>query len=233
MIIPIAGLLALLSPRLSGGRLRRYAEVRLRHGWIVVAALAAQILIIEIVPGGSHAVLSAVHLATYAAAGAWVWLNRRVPGLWIVAVGAASNGVTIALNGGTLPASARALDGAGLEIDSDGFVNSGVLESARLPWLGDVFWIPEGWPLANVFSVGDLLVVGGIAWGAHRICASRLVPARWAWTPEPAIPAASHPAPSHPAAGHPASGPVAGAVSRPPAGPFAPPAVAGSEKPAT
>jgi uncharacterized protein DUF5317 len=183
VIIPIAGLLALLSPALTGGRLTRYAEVRLRHGWIVVAALVAQILIIEVVAESQRGVLSAVHVATYAAAGVWVWLNRRVPGLWIVAVGAASNGVTIALNGGTLPASARALEGAGLNLDPDSFVNSGVLADARLPWLGDIFWIPEGWPLANVFSIGDALIVGGIAWGAHRICGSRLVPARWAWTP--------------------------------------------------
>lgn len=178
MIIPIAGLLALLSPALLGGRLARYAEVRLRHGWIVVLALVAQILIIEVVPEGQRAVLSAVHLATYGAAGLWVWLNRRIPGLWVVAIGAACNGITIALNGGTLPASSRALENAGLVLSPDDFVNSGVIEGAWLPWLGDVFWIPSGWPLANVFSVGDVLIVAGIAWGAHRICGSRLVPVR-------------------------------------------------------
>jgi len=183
VIIPIAGLLALLSPVLTGGRLTRFADVRLRHGWLVVGALVAQILILEVVAESQRGVLSAVHVATYAAAGVWVWLNRRVPGLWIVAVGAATNGVTIALNDGTLPASARAVAGAGLELDPNNFVNSGVLADARLPWLGDIFWIPEGWPLANVFSIGDALIVVGIAWGAHRICGSRLVPARWAWTP--------------------------------------------------
>jgi hypothetical protein len=40
-----------------------------------------------------------------------------------------------------------------------------------------VFAIPAGWPLANVFSIGDLLIVLGAAWGAHRICGSALVPA--------------------------------------------------------
>jgi hypothetical protein len=192
VIIPIAGLLALLSPTLAGGRLSRYADVRLRHGWIVVTALLAQIVIIEIVPEAADTVLSGVHLATYAAAGAWVWINRRIPGLWIVAVGAACNGVTIALNGGTLPASPRAIEKAGLALDPDSFVNSGVIENARLPWLGDVFWIPEGWPLANVFSIGDALIVAGIAWGAHRICRSRLVPR---WSPGPPAEAAPTTAP--------------------------------------
>lgn len=187
MIIPIAGLLALLSPALFGGRLTRYADVRLRHGWIVVAALLAQIVILEVVADSHKVVLAAVHLATYAAAGVWVWLNRQVPGLWVVALGAACNGVTIALNGGTLPASRHAVESAGLSLSSEDFLNSGVMDDARLPWLGDVFWIPQGWPLANVFSVGDVLIVLGIAWGAHRICDSALVrPWRRAARPAPA-----------------------------------------------
>ncbi|HEU5000012.1 MAG TPA: DUF5317 domain-containing protein [Lapillicoccus sp.] len=195
MIIPLAGLIALLSPLAFGGRLGRYAEVRIRSGWLVFAALAAQVLVIEVVPDGDRVVLSAVHLATYAVAGLFVWRNRDVPGLWILALGAASNGVTIALNGGTLPASADAVRHAGLALESEEFLNSGVLENPRLPWLGDVFWIPDGWPMANVFSIGDVLIVLGIGWGAHRVAGSRLVPARWHWAP----PTAQQPRPDQPA----------------------------------
>ena len=183
MIIPLAGLLALLSPLAFGGRLGRYAQVRIRSGWLVFAALAAQVVVIEVLPDGDRAVLSAVHLATYAVAGLFVWRNRDVPGLLILALGAASNGITIALNGGTLPASADAVRNAGLALESEEFLNSGVLEHPRLPWLGDVFWIPDGWPMANVFSIGDVLIVLGIGWGAHRVAGSRLVPARWHWQP--------------------------------------------------
>jgi hypothetical protein len=180
VIIPVMGLLAVLSPVLAGGRLRRLADVRFRHTWIVLVALAAQVVAISVLPEADHTVLSGVHLATYVAAGAFVWLNRAVPGLLVVAAGAASNGVTIALNGGTLPASRSALERAGLHLESGEFVNSGVLEHPRLGFLGDVFAIPEGLPLSNVFSVGDVVIVLGVAWGAHRICRSRLVPA---WTP--------------------------------------------------
>jgi hypothetical protein len=183
VIIPFAGLLALLSPLAFGGRLGRYAEVRIRSGWLVFAALAAQVLVIEVLPDGDRVVLSAVHLATYAVAALFVGRNRDVPGLWILALGAASNGVTIALNGGTLPASADAVRHAGLALESEEFLNSGVLAHPRLPWLGDVFWIPDGWPLANVFSIGDVLIVVGIGWGAHRVSGSRLVPDRWRWQP--------------------------------------------------
>jgi hypothetical protein len=48
----------------------------------------------------------------------------------------------------------------------------------RLAFLGDVFAVPASWPLSNVFSVGDMLIAVGLAWGVHRICGSRLVP-RW------------------------------------------------------
>ncbi len=191
MIIPVLAVLLVLSPLVAGGKLRRYGDVRIRYGWVVALALAAQIVAIEVLPGAARLGLSAVHVATYVAAGAFVWFNRAVPGLWLVALGAASNGVTIALNGGTLPASASALKSAGIDLDSSEFLNSGVLADPRLPWLGDVFAIPAGWPLANVFSIGDVLILCGVAWGSHRVCGSRLVP-RWE---RPAPPAVAAPEP--------------------------------------
>ena len=177
MIIPVLGLLAVLSPMLAGGSLRRLGDLRIRCAWILVLALVAQIVVIEVVPRADPVVLSGVHLATYVAAGVFVAINRQVPGLWLVALGAASNGLTIAANGGTLPASRSALERAGVHLVPGEFLNSGVLPHPRLAFLGDVFAIPAGLPLANVFSIGDVLIVLGVGWGVHRICGSRLVPA--------------------------------------------------------
>ena len=185
MIIPVLGVLAVLSPLLTGGSLRRLADLRFRGTWILVAALLAQVVAIEVVPDANHDLLSAVHLATYVAAGWYVVLNRSIPGLWVVALGAASNGIAIAANGGTLPASRTALETAGIHLEPGEFVNSGVLEHPHLGFLGDVFAIPAGVPLANVFSIGDVLIVLGVAWGAHRVCGSRLVPP-WRTRPEAA-----------------------------------------------
>ena len=42
--------------------------------------------------------------------------------------------------------------------------------SPRLPWLGDVFAIPRGWPLANVFSIGDVVIVVAVGYFAHMVC---------------------------------------------------------------
>jgi hypothetical protein len=178
MIIVVLGLLALLSPALTGGHLGRLAQLRLEGMWLILLALVVQIVIIDFVPGANATALGGLHVLSYLLAAGFVVLNRRVPGLPLMAVGAACNGITIALNGGTLPASAAALRAAGYATSASGFVNSGTLANPRLSWLGDVFSVPAWLPLANVFSVGDVLILVGVAWGSHRICDSRLVPAR-------------------------------------------------------
>jgi hypothetical protein len=180
VIIPLLGLIALMSPLVTGGRLRRWGDVRLRQAYVLPIALVTQVVIIEVIPKANHGALSAVHVATYVAAGWFVWVNRAIPGLWIIAVGAASNGITIALNGGTLPASRSALNAAGIHPKDGKFLNSGVLAHPHLGFLGDVFAIPDRFPLSNVFSVGDTLIVIGVFWAAQRICGSRLAPA---WRP--------------------------------------------------
>jgi hypothetical protein len=192
VIIPVLGLLGALSPLLAGGRLRRYADITIRRPWVLFLALLAQVLVIEVVPRANHGALAAVHVATYVAAGYFVWANRSTPGLWIVALGAASNGLTIAINGGTLPASSSALAAAGIHQDAGEFLNSTTLAHPHLGFLGDVFAIPDSWPLSNVFSVGDVLIVLGLVWGAHRICGSRLTPV-WHHQADAGAPAAQAP----------------------------------------
>jgi hypothetical protein len=97
--------------------------------------------------------------------------------------------VTIAVNGGTLPASPSALRRAGLPLTEDEFSNSAVIEDALLPWLGDVFAVPAGMPLANVFSIGDIVMALGAAYAVHRICGTRLVRRRTPVALEPIEPA--------------------------------------------
>ena len=183
MIIPLFALLLVLSPALLGGRLRRLGGVRLQHTWLILGTLVVQVVAVEL-PFGPDWLPSATHVATYAVAGLFVWLNRRIPGLLAIGLGATSNGVTIALNGGRLPASEQALRLAGRLGSTRGFANSGLVEHPRLPFLGDVFAIPASWPLHNVFSVGDLIIVLGAGYASLRICGARgLAP----WT-DPAIP---------------------------------------------
>ena len=77
-----------MSPSLFGGQHVAASRMcELRGWWILFGALLAQIVIIEVVPGANRGVLEAVHMATYVAAGAFVAINWRVPGLLVIALG--------------------------------------------------------------------------------------------------------------------------------------------------
>ena len=169
-------LVALVSVPLTGGRLGELAEVRLRQRWTILAALAIQILITTILPEGSASLHAGLHLGTYVLAGVFVAANRRLPGMLLIALGAGLNLLVIAANGGVMPADPGALERAGLPTVSGEFENSAALANPRLPFLGDVFAIPASLPFANVFSIGDVvLLVGGLL-ALHCLCGSRLVP---------------------------------------------------------
>lgn len=159
------GLVALFSPALAG----RWPAGLLVRRWLwpslIWVALGLQFAIFRFpLPG---ALAPVIHVLTYAAALAFLLANRRAPGVLVAAAGAAANGITIALNGGVLPTTHWALQTAGIEVDA-AFVNTGVMEHPVLPWLGDVFAVPAPLPLANTFSVGDVLIGLGIAIAAWR-----------------------------------------------------------------
>lgn len=168
MILVVASLLVLLSPLLVG-RMPALVERPWRLAWLAVVALALQVVVIETPVGPAAPFL---HVLTYVLAGGVLWANRRTAGLWVVSLGAACNGVAIVLNGGVLPASPDAERAAGFDPDVE-FLNSGAVEDPVLPWLGDVFAWPAPLPLANTFSIGDVLLVVGVgvlAWrGSHRL----------------------------------------------------------------
>jgi hypothetical protein len=102
-------------------------------------------------------------------AAVFAFVNRSTPGIPLITLGGALNLAAIAANDGVMPASAGALKRAGIE-QGTAFSNSDFVPDAHLAWLGDVFAIPAAWPLSNVFSVGDIIVVVGIGYLAHRQC---------------------------------------------------------------
>ena len=168
MLVLAACVLGILSPLVAG----RWPAGLLLHKWrwplLIWATLILQVVALEVAM--PHGLAAAFHIGTYVAAVAFLWFNRAFPGVLIVGAGALLNGVVIALNGGTLPASAAAVERAGLDPDL-AFDNSAVLADPVLPWLGDVFAWPAPLPLANTFSIGDILIVAGVwvaAWSGTR-----------------------------------------------------------------
>lgn len=170
MIIVAAFLLVVASVPLRGGDLRRLADLRVEAVWLALASLLLQIAIIDVLESSVPiSILAIVHLASYLFAFGFLWANRRMPGLPFVVAGGAANLVAVAANGGSMPSTHWALELAGKQpANSVKFTNSGVVEHARLVFLGDIFPWPKPLPLANVFSIGDVLLVIGAALILHR-----------------------------------------------------------------
>jgi hypothetical protein len=175
VLVALAASIALATALITGGRLANLARVQLRRSSLLPLALGAQIVVISLLPGAAPGLHKVVHVATYGALALFMWSNRRLPGLKLIASGAATNAAAIIANGGVMPASAAALARAGMPADKGAeFANSAALAAPKLSWLGDVFAIPASWPLSNVFSVGDLLIAIGLTITLHSCSQSAL-----------------------------------------------------------
>ena len=86
-------------------------------------------------------------------------LNRRIIGVPIVATGMALNLAAVLANRGTMPVRLSAMHDA----RRIGAVqaNSTAMSDPNLPWLVDRWAAPDWIPLANVFSVGDVVIAVG------------------------------------------------------------------------
>jgi hypothetical protein len=158
----IAG--GLLLGRLAGGRLEGLAELRIRFAWLGIAGFVIQLLLFNgplgEVAGGA---VPAIYVGSTVLVLGVVVANARVPGVALMAVGAASNLAAIVANGGYMPSDPAAEAAAGLgEIGA--VSNSIVIADPALRPLTDIFAIPAGLPFANVFSVGDVLIGIGAVW---------------------------------------------------------------------
>ena len=157
---------------LPGSDLRRLGQLRLRYTWLVWLALADQIVVISVLPG-QRGFSSLANLASYGLAALFAILNNRSAGTWTVAAGGASNLVAIVANGGTMPATPDALEASGWHATTGHFANSAALTRPRVAFLGDVFATPSWLPVHSVFSLGDIVIVIGVALFLHKTCRAR------------------------------------------------------------
>ncbi|MHB1007610.1 MAG: DUF5317 domain-containing protein [Chloroflexota bacterium] len=181
---------------LRGGNLRHLADLPLRWAWLIFLgfllqfaaftelgpALLARLDLGTVAPRGllSAYATPALHLASYAAILLFILLNLGFWPLRILGLGTLANVAAIAANGGYMPASPAAMQAAGLEqqmllLAEKGHLANSTLanEATQLAFLGDIFGLPAG-TLANVFSVGDVL----IGLGALLLVAAGMRPKR-------------------------------------------------------
>ncbi|HEX2088379.1 MAG TPA: DUF5317 family protein, partial [Actinomycetota bacterium] len=176
MLLLLVVFLGVAMVPLARGRFLGLAQLRFQRSWLLLVALLLQLAITLVFEGSRTAAHYVAHIASYGFIVAFIVVNRGIPGIWLVGVGTMMNVVVIAANGGVMPASPEALAAAGLPTSPGRFENSAAVAAPTLSFLGDIFAVPESWPLSNVFSPGDVCIAIGAIVVIHRATGSRLVP---------------------------------------------------------
>ena len=147
----------------SGGTPAALGRVRLSWGPVIAVGLVLQVLLFTTAVGDLLGPIAPpVYVVSQAIVLAAVWQNRAIPGMPIVLLGGALNLAAIVANGGYMPVSADALAALGRS-PIDGYTNNRLFEGVALAPLTDIFPMPAWLPLANIFSVGDVLIGVGVA----------------------------------------------------------------------
>ncbi len=144
-----------------GGKLGALMGLRLHAAWLIHCAIALQLIAFPVgfLPWTTDDELARwLWLGSYACLLCAAALNLHVRGVLIVAAGMLSNVVAIVANGGLMPALPKAAEAMGM---AEGHQNSVTAGDPRVEWLVDRWAAPDWLPLANVYSVGDVLLALG------------------------------------------------------------------------
>ena len=184
MLLVYAVVIGLIAGMVSGGRLAPLGSVHIRLWPVALLGLAFQAFLFSsplasvVGPLGPPLYVGSTALVLLA-----LLVNVRQPGFLLIAAGALLNFTVVVANGGQMPVSPEAvaaLMGAPTLPTTD-FTNSVIAgPETRFALLGDIFVLPRPFPLANVFSIGDVLIGVGGAWfivrTMHRRRDARPVP---------------------------------------------------------
>jgi len=156
----VAGLLIGL---VTGGAPSRLGDLRFRWAPLIALGMAVQLLLFSSPLGDALGPAApAVYVASNALVLVAVASNLAIPGFVLVLLGGLSNLIAIVANGGYMPVSHDALVAIGRGA-REGYSNNVQAERVLLWPLTDLFAMPAWVPMANIFSVGDVLIGVGAA----------------------------------------------------------------------
>jgi hypothetical protein len=188
VVLLVAIAVALAIGFLRGGSLANVAGLRIRYLPVLFAALLVQIAIFSQIAGTRdiiHRIGPWLYIATLFATLFVMLVNLHIPGMKVIALGAALNALVITANGGFMPSPESALERAGrleyvrqeeAERASGEYVlsNSTIADDdTRLLVLGDIIPIPKRVPLSNVISIGDIVIAIGAIIAIVRVMQPR------------------------------------------------------------
>lgn len=146
--------LGLVAGLAAGGRLTRLADLRLAWWPVLLGAVA-----LRIAAGYLGEVAPYAYVVAFAGVVAVALADRHVPGMALIALGAALNLVVVALNG-AMPVSREAIALVGGTFPTDA-LHRELDPTARLVPFADVIPFPL---VRTAYSVGDVLIAAGGFW---------------------------------------------------------------------
>jgi len=173
LLILLAG--SIVVALLRGGRITRFADLNLRWRGVILFGFLIQVLIFSTYwqsradtrPLTQFAYIASNVILLFA-----LLYNHRLPGMPLLILGLMLNATAIIANGGYMPVSLEARAFAGLAPLAPGQVanNSiGMDANTQLFFLTDIFALPQAFPRANVFSIGDILIAVGAVWLTQQV----------------------------------------------------------------
>jgi Family of unknown function (DUF5317) len=149
---------------LTRGSFRRLGRIELRHVWILLLALAIQVVleVVTFAPDQIDNIGFGLLMLSYLLILAFCVLNLRTSGFILIAVGVALNALVIGLNQG-MPTKDNVVErhGKTVHIPIDTSVkHKPSNDDDMLPFLGDQITLP-GSP-NDQFSIGDIVILLGV-----------------------------------------------------------------------
>jgi MFS family permease len=176
----IAVTVGVVAGLLAGGRISNLLSAQLRFGALIVAGLVLRVATQWLIDQGVD-IVDQLRLPLYATSFGLLlialWLNRSQPGLLVAMVGVGANGLAIVLNGGYMPVYLPVVELVGLTVeDLSPTFHVALPEELNLEFLlaggpiADIVPIPLPL-LANVISIGDVLLAAGVGWFLFSVIA--------------------------------------------------------------
>ena len=169
MFILMILLIVLLIALVRGGSLLNLLQLPLRWNWIALLALGLQLLIFTPFRDAPliDSFIPQLHILSMAILIGWIAANYRIAGAALLAAGLLANLAAVTANGGYMAGDPRPAAHNAQSVryggESELIANNSIATDDVQLWiLTDILAVPPFIPFANVFSIGDvLLMLGG------------------------------------------------------------------------
>jgi len=174
-LIPTLVVLAVVLGYVLGGRLRGFEDLRINRWGLAIGGLALQLIPAFAIGTIPASVTGPVMLAlSYTFLVVFLFSNRWIPGAPVMRIGLLLNLAVVLVNGG-MPVQPQAIERAGGDpytlMQASPTKHHLMTEDDVLWQLGDVIPVPP--PFADVLSIGDVLLYGGLVYTIVEIMRGR------------------------------------------------------------